>query len=74
VQQILPLQFKPDTTHSFPAGFRKNTLNKNFSSASGVEYDRDGSTSNLIKEEISKNEPLFVEDFSLVSDDFKDKI
>jgi hypothetical protein len=74
VQQILPLQFKPDTTHSFPAGFRKHTLNKNFSSGSGVEYDKDGSTTNLIKEETNKNEPLFVEDLTLVSDEYKDKI
>jgi len=44
------------------------------SSGSGVEYDREGSQSNLIKEEIVKNEPLVVDDFSQVSDEFKDKI
>lgn len=36
VQQILPLHFKPDTSHTFPAGFKKHVLNKNFSSGSGV--------------------------------------
>jgi hypothetical protein len=62
-------------TNTFPAGFKKNNLNKNFSSGSGVEYDREGSTSTLLKDTIqTQNEPLIVEDFSAVSDEFKDKI
>ena len=75
VLQVLPIQFKPDTTHTFPAGFKKHNLNKNFSSGSGVEYDREGSTSTLLNEtNKTHNEPLIVEDFAAVSEEFKDKI